>query len=379
MVHDVLFGVRVSSEGVKLEPFMPLGLRNSMFASSDTIALNGLNYRGKRYSVVLNLSAASAATSGGSRAGAIRKNGMDLGDPSQVLLTEQGLTDGDVFEVDLVENTAPQTINLITDTSDYKRLFGPRSPSISSVNLEAQGVRVNWDAAGETPAEVSFDVLRDGVVITSALSGVTTSWVDTSATSGSPSYCYSVRAHFVSSGNTSQDAAPACFWGTGRIASFTADQLTAVGGTLSSTHGKVHQDVWGDDGNTLTVPSYTPSHTGAHLLQIVAGNGAGPINTGVTCGAKRLEVRDLADNSVVASGVVVMPQIASWDTWEDSSFLRANLDASHSYSIALLGDATSVNMSAFSHFAQYTGGEGGVSGAYSRVNVAEIKILSLSP
>jgi hypothetical protein len=148
---------------------------------------------------------------------------------------------------------------------------------------------------------------------------------------------------------------------------------------LSSTHGKLHQDVWGDDGHTLTLPSFTPTHMGAHLIQLVAGNGAGPINTGITCGVKRIEVRDLADNSVVASGVVVMPQLGNWDTWEDSTFLRADLDPTHSYSIEVLGDATTVNMSAFSHFAQYTGGEGGTSGPYARVNIAEIKVLALDP
>ena len=46
--------------------------------------------------------------------------------------------------------------------------------------------------------------------------------------------------------------------------------------------------------------------------------------------------------------------------------------------VALIrGDDEVVNMSAFAHFERYTGGLGGASGAFNRVNVAELKILAL--
>jgi len=35
-----------------------------------------------------------------------------------------------------------------------------------------------------------------------------------------------------------------------------------------------------------------------------------------------------------------------------------------------------VNMSAFAHFEHYTGGLGGRDGAFSRVNIADLKILA---
>ncbi len=40
------------------------------------------------------------------------------------------------------------------------------------------------------------------------------------------------------------------------------------------------------------------------------------------------------------------------------------------------GDARAVNMSVFDHFSRYTGGTGGRSGAFNRVNIAALKVLS---
>jgi len=40
-------------------------------------------------------------------------------------------------------------------------------------------------------------------------------------------------------------------------------------------------------------------------------------------------------------------------------------------------DAYAVNMSERAHFASYTGGAGGSTGAFHRVNIAELKVLAL--
>lgn len=45
----------------------------------------------------------------------------------------------------------------------------------------------------------------------------------------------------------------------------------------------------------------------------------------------------------------------------------------------LAHDARAVDMSAFSHFAEQTGGMGGSGGPFFRVNVAELKVLALVP
>jgi hypothetical protein len=126
----------------------------------------------------------------------------------------------------------------------------------------------------------------------------------------------------------------------------------------------------------LTVSSFTPIRSGPHLLQVTFGNGAGPISTGITCGVKRIVVEDIASGAIVADGPIVMPHLGSWSRWEDSSFVRATLEAGRNYRIVIRGDDEMINMSFFAHFERYTGGTGG-SGSFDRVNIADLKIFAL--
>jgi hypothetical protein len=103
------------------------------------------------------------------------------------------------------------------------------------------------------------------------------------------------------------------------------------------------------------------------------GNGAGPVSTGITCVTKLVRVLDGATE--IARGYVVMPQAGDWDTWKDSSFVRANLVSGKTYTLEISDDAIDANMSRFQHFATY-GGTGGASGPFSKVNIAELKVLA---
>ena len=92
---------------------------------------------------------------------------------------------------------------------------------------------------------------------------------------------------------------------------------------------------------------------------------------------KRIVVEDEATGEVVAEGMVMMPHLADWSRWSNSSFVEADLDAARTYRIVIRGDDDMVNMSSFAHFESYTGGLGGRSGTFNRANVAELKILAL--
>jgi hypothetical protein len=369
LVHDILFGLETSPEGIRFAPFIPADIRASLLAGADRIALSNLPYRGKRISVIVELAAGGGALT----AASVKLDGADVG---LGFIAADDLADGSLVEVTLAPIAGAAAITAVTDTADYRNLFGPRTPVIGSVSESGGLLQLSIDAQGEAPAEITINVYRDGALIAADLPGATTLFTDTtSAGQTSESYCYSAEAVFVGSGNRSQHAKPVCWWGTGnaRIASIAATSFDAVGGTLTNNHGRWHYEGWGDPGHTLTVQSFTPSFTGRHYLQLVAGNGAGPFSTGITCAVKLVEVFEGA--SLVASGYALMPHLGTWDDWRESSLIPVDLDAGTSYRIVIREDAAAVNMSERSHFELY-GGAGGSSGRFNRVNIAEIKILA---
>ncbi len=379
-VNGGLFGVEAVSGGVRVDPFVPRALRRATFGEAQSIALNDLPFRGKKLSVVLRLPADAGAGGGAYVVGARRLNGKPLGSD---VIPDDELAARNLVEVELSVPSAGVSASLrsIADVSDYRTIFAPRTPGITAVGVAGGKLTVTADFAGESTSEISWSVYRDGVRVASGLGASNATWTDaTTAGDGSPSHCYAVETRWGTSGNVSQHSKPACFWGPGnaRIVTIPATSFTATGGNLVTAYGRTFHEAWGDPGHTLTA-TFGATRTGAHLVQAIYGNGSGPINTGITCAVKKVVVEELPAGSPVASGLLVMPQRGEWSSWGDSSFVRVNLTAGTQYRLRILHDAESVNMSAFEHFAAYTGGTGGKAGAFFRVNIAELKVLALTP
>ena len=378
MVHGALFGLSAETRGLRVAPFVTKGLRTSLFAGTNTLAINDVPFRGKKVSVVVRLPAAGG-TSGAYAVAKVRLNGVEV---EGGLLETAKLDARNHVEVELADDPAPpQTVRTINDVSDYRVLFAPVTPAVSSVGLSGGKVAIGIDIAGESAADVTVSVYRDGARVAKDLPGSTTTWTD-AATNGeaTPSHCYTIETRYTVSGNVSQRANPGCFWGTGaaRITSIPASFFTATGGTGTTQYGRFFYESWGDAGHEISA-TFTPTRTGDHLVQAVYGNGSGALNTGITCAIKRVTVEEMPGGTAVGQGYLVMPQRADWASWGDSSFVRVPLTANKTYRVRLTHDARAANMSAFAHFEKYTGGTGGSGGAFSRVNVAELKILSLAP
>ena len=278
------------------------------------------------------------------------------------------------IDVELSASTRAGDAVRIVDASDWRNVFGPRTP-VASLDVEGGRLRVRFDLAGETAADVPVSVIRDGVRIAEGLTEA--SYLDMASDAGSArTPCYSIETCFAN-GNCSQRSAPVCYWGPGgaRVRTVSAAGFVATGGTLVTEHGYAHYQAWGDTGHRLEVRGVRPVQTGPFLLQVLYGNGAGPISTGITCAVKRVIVEDEASGEIVGTGLLVMPQLGRWDRWANSTTVPVELDASRTYRISIVGDDTTINMSSLQHFARYTAGSGG-SAAFERVNIAELRLLA---
>lgn len=375
MVHRAVFGVNADADGLHVRPYVTAGMRNGLFAGSDALVLNDYPYRGRTITVVVHLPE-TGGTGGSYAIAETLLNGEHL---DSDLLPEDRLEEQNRVDVVLGALGTAATLTARSDT-DWRDVFGPKTPRITSVAASGGRIALALSTGGEAAGDVTFAVYRDGVRVAEGVAGATTSWSNPSSNpAAAASPCYAVETCFTSSGNCSQVSPPACFWGPGAsaIQTIAASALANVGGSYSTSHGLGHYEPWGDAGHTLTATGITPARSGEHLFQVTYGNGAGPIDTGITCAVKKLVVEDEASGAIVGEGYLVMPHLGTWDRWTGSSFVSADLVTGHTYRVRIISDDPRANnMSARAHFARYTGGEGGTTGPFDRVNIAELKILA---
>jgi hypothetical protein len=379
MVHDVVFGLETSAQGLRFRPYITKSLRHTVFNNADTVVLNDLLWRGRAVSVTVRLPPRTMDRAGAYAVGAVRLDGRDLGEG---WITADMLTARSHVEVTLEDRPEPAArIATVADERDWRQIFGPRTPEIRDLATTGDGGRLvlRW-SGGDEPAGMTFNVLRDGEVIARDLPGTTTEFTDPmSADHPTVTRCYTVEAVFTVTGNASQHASPRCYWGPSgaRVRTFGARDFSLTGGRVVDSNGRVHTADWGDPAHRIEVGPFTAASGGEHLVQLVAANGSNGFTTGITCALKRVDVIDVANGMSVGGGYVALPQTGAWDAWRDSTFVRVRLMAGRSYRVVISQDERAVNMSAFEHFARYTGGTGGRGGAFNRVDVAEVKVLAM--
>ncbi|MGD1911493.1 MAG: hypothetical protein ACFB2X_11725 [Rivularia sp. (in: cyanobacteria)] len=381
-IHELIFGISWTDSGILIDPYITREFRNCLLPKSNQLVLNGLLYKEHQLDITINLPPTTKEMAGAYAVGEIRLNGQQIKIGSEII--ESMLDDRNTLEVKLVEgSTETSSINLVTNLKDYRYRFAPRPPIVDSIIAIDHQLEIKFHLDGENPSEVTINVYRDGDLVAQGLSGHSTSWRDpNSQGTQSPSYCYNLEAVYISGGTTSQRSKPFCYWGdnSDRIYFVDADQFSVTGGDrpISSRHGKNHYENWGKPDDSITV-KIKPKFDGPHAIQVVAANGAGPIDTGITCAVKHLQMKDSQDQ-IVADGYLVMPHLGKWDRWLESSVIYTEVDLikNREYEISIFGDEGAINMSTFKHNEEYTGGKGGTGGAYNYVNIAQVKLNALS-
>ena len=339
MVHDVVFGIEPTGRGLRFAPYVTKALRNTMFRGATSLVLDGYPYRGRRLTITVRLPPAGG-DGGAYSVGAVRVGGRvvtgevpdaELASPIEIDLVDPLRTPcgsaarrGEAAACDRPE---PAAAMRIVDPID-----APEMPTLTAAPL-ARGAKLTFSTAAP------HTIYRDGVRVASAVTA--REWIDRDAAAA----CWSAEDVDPKTGDVSHRSPPTCLFG---------DRAQ-------------HIPIKANDAEVRA------RFTGEHLIQLVASNESGPINTGVTCAVKHVTIEHVPDGAQVATGHIVMPHAVGP---HPSSFVRARLVAGERYRVRI-GDApTALNMSSFEHFARYTGGNGGARGALNAADITELVVIA---
>ena len=260
----------------------------------------------------------------------------------------------------------------MTNVSDERILFGPLQPQWENIGQSGITVENGLLALHFLQADVSnvvFNIYRDGQLCAKSLKQ--TKWTDShSADYADVIHFYAVEAVDAKTGNASH-LTPSRFYST------TNSQWSIPATAMENHGGKLAEDRyfmdWGKSGDELHVTNFTAKAGGHLAVRAEFSNGAGPVNTGIACAVKKLEIRETASGKLVVAGYLVMPQSGDWRRFDFSSIVRADLKAGKNYSIRIFEDEYSRNMSYLAANGRYTALSGGGNDDYNFVNIAALQ------
>jgi hypothetical protein len=372
MVQDIVFGLETSWDGIRFRPFITAGLRNETFGSSEQIELSNFSYRNTSQQVCVHLPP-KAINEGVCPISRIELNGKVVGEGFVSSATLQKSNLWDIYLVAPKQRKNPDPLRLV-DVKNERALFGPLQPvwdgSQQGGITVADGKLVLHYQHSDV-ANVAFNIYRDGALYAKAVHD--TNWLDAkSADYLEHLHSYAVEAVDVVSGNASHLTPARYYMADGQQQIIPARGMENRGGNLVAGD---HFENWGHPDDELSVKHFTVTRSGRYLIRAEFSNGAGPVNTGITCAVKKLEVRPAGSGEVIARGYLVMPQSGDWKRWDLSSPVTADLVAGASYAISISEDDVSRNMSYLKMNETYTAWPGGGGSSCNFVNISALRLL----
>ena len=378
MVQDVVFGLETSAEGIRFLPFVTGRQRDELFSAGDTLELRNFSYQGKTIDLRVHLPALQNHNRSALEVGKIELNGKVVG---RKFLSPDSLQKQNTWHVYL-EN--PRTadkddpLHFISDFKAGRALFGPAQPQWKASGQNGIMLEKGLPAlhfSREAGSNVVCNIYRDGEL---CAKGVTnTDWVELRADDlPNRTHFYAIEALDTLTGNASH-LTPTRFYATTNDQwEIPARAMKNHGGSLAE--GRYFMD-WGKPDHELVVNSFTAKRIGEYGVRAEFSNGAGPVNTGITCAVKKIEIRKTASGELVAAGYFVMPQSGDWRRFDLSSIVRARLNAGEEYSLRIFEDAYARNMSYLAQNCRYTAGAGGSDSPYNFVNIAALQLTRIGP
>jgi hypothetical protein len=375
MVQDVVFGLEISWDGIRFQPFITAKLRNETFADSEQIDLRNFIYRNTRNQVRIHLPPKTAAMEGVCPVIRTELNGAAIGLEFVPAAALQNSNRWDIYLAAPKPPKHPSALRLV-DVNNERALFGPTQPvwdetQQGGITVEKGRLVLHYQQSDAT--NVVFNIYRDGQLCAKAVRR--TNWMD--AASGDyldQVRYYAVEAIDAVSGNASHLTPARCHLNDNQQQVIPAKGMENRGGNLVTDD---HFENWGRRDDELSITNFTVARSGRYVIRARFSNGAGPVNTGITCAVKKLEICQAGSASAIASGYLIMPQSGDWHRWDMSSPVVANLAANEVYAIRVSEDDFSRNMSYLEKNERYTAWAGGGKSNYNFVNISSISLVNV--
>lgn len=368
-VQDIVFGLETTWDGLRFQPAVTAHQRRATFAASAQVEWRDFVWRGTRHTVRVLLPDVPVGATGLCRVVRVTLNGSEAGTD---FVPHGLLAAHNVWEIQLAAPDAPARGALrVADIRDERSYFAPVQPEWNDAEAAVARVggrtvlRFRAHPAGDG---VTLNLYRDGRRVATGWRG--TEWTDVEATDGRVNF-YAAEAVDARTGTVSHLTPSRRAAAADRELVLPATNFRAHGGKLAD--GRLTE--WGAREDRAET-EFIAVRDGRHLLTAAYANGSGPINTGIACGVKRLEVIHALSGDVVATGYLVMPQLANWERIERSAPVAADLRAGERYLLRVSEDEQARNMSYLVHNARYTSWPGGGE-AHNRVTLASLHALAL--
>ena len=375
MIQDVVFGLETSWNGIRFLPCITGDLCNETFNSSDVIELKNFSYRGRTISVRIHLPPVGFRGKGICPIREIELNGKPVGSDFIAATSLQNHNEWDVYLEKPEDNSGEESLHLVANSPDTSAIYGPAEPQWADVGqggitVQNGKLMLHYRAADAT--NVVFNIYRDGQRCAEHLK--TTSWLDPDSSDyKSWIHFYAVETVDARTGKVSHLTQSHLYADANQLWEIPAKNMKNRGGQLVEGN---HFENWGRPGDKLSA-SFTAKRSGNFLVRVEFSNGAGPVNTGITCAVKRIEIRRSGSEDIVGGGYLVMPQSGDWRRFDFSSVVRATLKVGETYSARIFEDPYSRNMSYLAGNERYTAWPGGGDEDYNYVNIAAIQLMQV--
>ena len=374
MVQDVIFGLETDWDGIRFLPCITAKMHGDYFKNSKTLDLKNFKYRGKAIQVTVNLPSLGEKGVGVYEIEKIHFNGLPVG---KDFVAAADLRKENHWEIWLsaAKSKISDRINLVEDLN-RRNIFGPKQPQWSTIGqggitIDEGKLKLHYDANGET--NVRFNIYRNGQLCANRITE--TEWTDSdSGDYQDNAYFYMIEAVYPDSGNCSHLTPVRFYRLQDDVIEIGAASMKNKGGNLVSGH---HFENWGLPEHEIWIPSLTVGKSGRYLVNAEYSNGAGPINTGVTCAIKRMEILENGSRQPIAASYLIMPHTADWTRYLDSTSFQADLQSGKQYSIKISEDAYARNMSYFDHYESYRNTGSGME-PYNYVNISKIRLMKVN-